>query len=148
MGASRGSLIGQYFTESVLLSAISMVVAILLVWLLLPQFNFIARKELELSFDSPFIMAALALVLIVGILAGSYPALFLSAFDPIQVLKGKLSRKTSEIRARQMLVITQFALSVLLIVAVVVVYQQMDFIKNKNLGYDKDNLVYLNGKER
>ncbi len=143
LGASRQSLIGQYFTESVLLSMISMMVAVFLVWLLLPQFNFIAQKHLELNLNGQFIFAALALIFIVGIVAGSYPALFLSAFDPVEILKGKLLRKLGDIHGRQVLVVAQFTLSIILIVAVVVVYQQMDFVKNKNLGYDKDNLVYF-----
>jgi len=143
LGASRRSLIGQYFTESMLLSIISMIVAVFLVWALLPQFNFLAQKHLVLSLDGQFIFAALTLILIVGILAGSYPALFLSAFDPVEILKGKLSGRTGEIHGRRVLVVFQFSMSIILMVVVVVVYRQMDFIKNKNLGYDKDNLVYF-----
>lgn len=143
LGASRGSLIGQYFTESVVLSIISMIVAVFLVWALLPQFNFLTQKHLILSLDSQFIFAALTLMLIVGIMAGSYPALFLSAFDPVEILKGKLSRKTGEIHGRQVLVVFQFTMSIILMVVVIVVYRQMDFIKNINLGYDKDNLIYF-----
>ncbi len=147
-GASRKSLIAQYFTESLLLSTISMIVAVFLVWILLPQFNFIAQKSLILSLDSKFIFASLTLVLIVGILAGSYPALLLSGFDPIEILKGKVVRKQGEIQGRKALVVVQFTLSIILIVAVVVVYHQMDYIKNKNLGYDKDNLVYFEREGR
>lgn len=143
LGASRNSLIAQYFTESLLLSIISMVVAISLVWLLLPQFNFIAQKSLELNLNSQFVFISFTMILIVGILAGSYPALFLSGFKPIDILKGKLIRKPGEIQGRKVLVVTQFTLSIILIIAVVVVYKQMDFVKNKNLGYDKDNLVYF-----
>ncbi|TRX56306.1 FtsX-like permease family protein [Fulvivirga sp. M361] len=148
MGASKKSLIAQFFTESVLLSLIAMLSALFLVWLLLPQFNLITQKSLTLSFNGPFIITTISLIVIVGIFAGSYPALFLSSFDPIEILKGKLVRKPGEIHGRKVLVIVQFTLSIILIVAVGVVYKQMDFVKNKNLGYDKDNLVYFEREGR
>ncbi len=143
LGASRKSLVGQYFTESILLSIISLFVAFILVWLLLPPFNYIAQKELSLVPDPRLVYASLGLILAVGILAGSYPALYLSGFDPIEILKGKFSRKTGEVWARKILVVLQFTLSIILTVAVVVVYHQMEFVKNKNLGYDRDNLIYF-----
>ena len=143
LGASRSSLIRQYFTESVLLSFLSLIIAVVLVRMLLPQFNLISQKHLALSFDIQFVFISLSLVLVVGILAGIYPALFLSGFDPIQVLKGKVTTKKGEVHGRQVLVVAQFSLSIILIVAVMVVYQQMDYIQNKNLGYNTDNLVYF-----
>ncbi len=148
LGASRKSLIIQYFTESILLSTIALIIAFCLVYLLLPQFNFLSQKELSLVLNQQLIGVAVGLIAIVGILAGSYPALFLSGFNPIDILKGKIVRKPGEIRGRNTLVISQFTLSIILIVAVVVVYQQMDFVKNKNLGFDKENLIYFEREGR
>jgi ABC-type antimicrobial peptide transport system permease subunit len=143
LGATRKSLITQYFTESILLSTISLIIAFALVHLLLPQFNFLSQKDLSLVLNIEIISVAIGLIAIVGILAGSYPALFLSGFKPIDILKGKVVRKPGEIRGRKSLVIAQFSLSIILIVSVVVVYQQMEFVKNKNLGFDKENLIYF-----
>lgn len=143
LGATRNSLIVQYFTESILLSTISLIIAFCLVYLLLPQFNYLSQKDLSLVLNNEIIAVAMSLIAIVGILAGSYPALFLSGFNPIDILKGKIVRKPGEIRGRNTLVIAQFSLSIILIVAVVVVYQQMEFVKNKNLGFDKENLIYF-----
>lgn len=143
MGASRQSLIGQFFTESLLLSLISLMIAVVFVWMLLPQFNFITQKQLSLQPDGTLILTAVLLVLVVGLLAGSYPALYLSGLRSIEVLKGKLTKRAAELWGRKTLVVVQFTLSIILIVSVVVVYQQMEFVKNKNLGYDRDNLLYF-----
>ncbi|MBV6646141.1 MAG: ABC transporter permease [Cyclobacteriaceae bacterium] len=143
MGASRQSIAGQYFTESILLTFISLLIAILSVWLLLPQFNFIAQKHLSIEFTSEFVLALIALVILVGFVAGSYPALHLSGFNVIEVIKGKLAKSKGDTWSRKTLVISQFTLSIILIVAVVIVYLQMDFIQSRNLGYDKENLVYF-----
>ncbi|MEQ8580939.1 MAG: ABC transporter permease [Marinoscillum sp.] len=148
LGASRGSLMGQYFTESLMLSLLSVVVAFLLVWLLLPQFNFLAQKQLTLNLTWPVIQTAGLLIIVVGVVAGSYPALYLSGLKAIEVLKGKLSRKTGEVWGRKSLVVIQFSLSIILIVSVLVVYQQMEFVKKKNLGYDRENLVYFEREGR
>ena len=148
LGASRASLMGQYFTETVLLSIISLAVALLIVGLLLPQFNLIAQKQLSLSLNSEMTLAAAALVVTVGMLAGSYPALYLSGLKSVEVLKGRLSRKTAEVWGRKVLVVVQFTLSIILILCVTVVYQQMDYVKNKNLGYDKENLLYFEREGR
>ncbi len=143
LGAPRISLINQYLTESISLTVISILVAIVLVILFLPQFNTIAQKQLALNLNSEILIAIGALILLVGVLAGSYPALYLSGFDPISLLNKKIKRKGGEIRGRQTLVVIQFTLSIILIVSVIVVYKQMEFVKNKNLGFDKENLVYF-----
>ena len=143
MGASRRSLIYQFFTESALLSLLSTVSAILLVWLLLPRFNLITQKQLSVFGDGSLWLAGVVLVLLIGALSGVYPALYLSGLKSIEVLKGKLTKKSGELWGRRMLVISQFTLSIILIVSVVVVYQQMSFVKTKNLGFDRDNLVYF-----
>jgi putative ABC transport system permease protein len=143
LGASRPSLINQYLTESVLISMASLVLAIGLVWLLLPQFNFISGKSLTFGFTPEFGLAAISIVVFVGLVAGSYPALYLSSFNPIALLKGKLAKGKGEIKGRQALVVIQFALSIILIVAVIVVQGQMNYLQNKNLGYDRDNILYF-----
>lgn len=143
LGASRQSLMGQFFTESVLLSFTALVVAFLIVWAFLPQFNFITQKELTLGFNNQMILIALSLVLVVGGIAGAYPALYLSGFKSLEVLKGKRSASAGEIWIRKGLVVVQFTLSIILIASVLVVYQQMEFVKNKNLGYDRNNLIYF-----
>ncbi|MFH6985047.1 ABC transporter permease [Marinoscillum luteum] len=148
LGASRWSLMGQYFTESLMLSLLSVVVALVLVRLLLPQFNFLAQKQLTLGMDWRMIQIAGLLIVIVGVIAGSYPALYLSGLRAIEVLKGKLSRKTGEVWGRKSLVVIQFSLSIILIVSVLVVYKQMEFVKQKNLGYDRENLVYFEREGR
>jgi len=141
IGAERSNLIGQYLSESILISLIA---------LLLPQFNLITGKELSLSFDPRLIMGALGITLLTGLLAGSYPALYLSSFKPIEIFKGKLSNSLGAIWARKGLVVFQFVLSVSFIVLVVVLYQQIEYVQNKHLGYDKDNVIYfdIEGKVR
>jgi putative ABC transport system permease protein len=146
IGAGRKALVFQYLGESVLMALVSLTTSILLILLFLPQFNAITGKHLTLSFDINLIFSVLGLTFFTGILAGSYPALYLSGFNPVSILKGStgLGRfKTSvgEVWVRKGLVVFQFTLSVILIVAVLVVYKQIEFIQTKNIGYDKDNLI-------
>jgi predicted lysophospholipase L1 biosynthesis ABC-type transport system permease subunit len=143
IGASRGTLIVQYLTESLLLTFGALLLAILLAGLLLSQFNQITGKALTLSFDAPLVLSLLAIGSLTGLLAGSYPALYLSGFRPVLVLKGKLQPSTGEGWARKGLVVFQFALSVIFMVAVVVVYQQTHYVQTAHLGYTKDNILYF-----
>ncbi|WP_148782473.1 ABC transporter permease [Aquimarina intermedia] len=143
IGASRLDLIIQYLGESVILSFIAMFFAIIIVLLVLPQFNEIIGKTLEFNFTLEMILALAFICIVTGLIAGSYPAIYLSGFEPAKVLKGKLSNSFLEIWTRKGLVIFQFILSVILIVSVMVVYQQIQFIQNKNLGFDKANIVYF-----
>lgn len=143
LGASRPSLINQHLTESVLISTASMLLALGLVWVLLPQFNLVAGKSMNFAFTLPFTIVAGLVVVFVGLVAGSYPALYLSSFNPISLLKGKLAKGKGEARGRQVLVVIQFALSIILIVSVIVVQRQMDYLQSKNLGYDRDNILYF-----
>ncbi len=140
-GASRQLLIWQYLGEALLLTSLSLLLAIALVVLFLPQFNQLTGKQLTLHFDGTLILSVLGLVVITGLLAGSYPALYLSGFNPVAILKGKFNRSGGEVWARKGLVVFQFALSIVFIVAVLVVYQQIQYVQNKNLGYDKDQLI-------
>lgn len=143
VGADKGALIGQYLSESTLLALFAMIVAIILVQLFLPSFNIITEKDIALSLSPKMIGALLGITLLTGLLAGSYPALYLSSFKPVSVLKGEIRTSLGELWARRGLVVFQFTLSVVLIVAVLVVYQQIQYVQNKNLGYDKDNLIHF-----
>ena len=143
MGASRKTLIFQYIGESMLMTFLSLALAILIVQLLLPQFNLITGKQLVLSPSVNLILSLLGITFFTGLISGSYPALYLSSFNPALVLKGKFSSSVGELWARKGLVVFQFAVSVILIVVVLVVYKQIEFIQSGNLGYNKDNIIYF-----
>jgi predicted permease len=143
IGAGRRTLVFQYLGESMLMSFLSMAIAILLVDILIGRFNEITGKQLTLNFDSTLALMTVTICLVTGILAGSYPALYLSGFSPATVLKGKLNTSIGELWARKGLVVFQFALSIILIVSVFVVYKQIEFVQSTNLGYEKDNLLYF-----
>ena len=152
IGAKRKTLIFQYLSESMLMASAALLVAILLVLLFLPQFNEITGKQLDLPFDGVLIGAVLGIVAFTGLVAGSYPALYLSGLNPLTMMRGHTSGTSRNAAKRQWarkgLVVFQFALSVLLIVSVVVVYQQIDFVQTKNLGYEKDNTLYFDTEGR
>jgi len=141
IGAQRGTLVFQYLSESMFLAFLSLAVALIVAFLFLPQFNTITGKSLALALDYYLILGTLAITFFAGLVSGSYPAFFLSGFRPAEVLKGKLAISFSEVWARKGLVVFQFCISILLIVSVVVVYRQIDFVQSKNLGYDKNNVI-------
>ncbi len=143
MGASRGALILQHMGESMLLTFLSLAVTILLVLAFLPQFNSITAKHLSFRPDARLVLTILLIAVITGFIAGSYPALYLSRFNPVTVLKGKLNTSLGELIARKSLVIFQFTLSVILIVSVLVVYKQIGLVQTKNLGYNRDQVLYF-----
>ncbi len=143
IGAGRNTLVIQYLGESLLMTFLSLLTAIVLAGLLLPQFNELTGKQLALHFDIHLVVAILGISLFTGLMAGSYPALYLSGFKPAAVLKGKLNTSLGEVWARKGLVVFQFTLSVILIVAVLVVYKQIAFVQHKNLGFDKEHIMYL-----
>ena len=140
IGAQRASLVFQFLCESVLLSFISLVFAFGLVALLLPQFNAISGKTLQLDFSS-YLMPIILLVLTTGLLAGSYPAFYLSRFKPVAVLKGSASNLRGEEWIRKGLVIVQFSLSVIFIIGVLVINQQIDFTQQQDLGYNRESII-------
>lgn len=148
VGAHRSTLIFQYLGESMLMTFMSLLLAVLMVDLFLSQFNLITGKQLALSFDLNLVLTLLGIILITGLVSGSYPALYLSGFSPATVLKGKLNSNLSDLWARKGLVIFQFTLSIILIVAVLVVYEQIEFVQNKNLGYTKDHIIYFEKEGR
>ena len=141
IGASRNSIITQFLGESILLTFCALGIALLLVVWLLPEFNQITGKQIEFAFSINLISAILGITLITGLISGSYPALYLSRFRPLHLLKSKMNATSNGILARKGLVIFQFAISILLIISVMVVYQQMTYIQAKNLGFNKDNVL-------
>ncbi len=143
MGAYRVTLIAQYLGESLLMAFLALGIAIILVIILLPQFNQITGKALALRFDAPLIIAGFSITLFTGVVAGSYPALYISGFKSVNILKGTISGSAGEAWVRKGLVVFQFALSAIFIVSVLVVYQQMKLIQTKNLGYNRDNILYF-----
>lgn len=140
-GATRGSLALQYLAESVLMAFASLLLALIMVQLLLPAFRQITGKNLQLSFNPGLLLFFAGITLVTGLIAGSYPALYLSRFKPVLVLKGKTSSGGGASLLRKGLVVFQFAVSVVLIIAVIVVYQQMQLVQTIYLGYNKDNIV-------
>ncbi len=143
VGAKRGTFVFQFLGESVLTAFMALMLAIVFVVFFLPQFNLIIGKQLALGFDLDFIFTILGITLFTGLVSGSYPALYLSGFNAVAILKGKLNSPMSELWTRKGLVVVQFALSVILIVSVFVVYKQIEFVQNRNLGYDQENIVHL-----
>lgn len=145
LGSERTQLVKQFLTESLVLTFIAMTFAVILVKISLPLFNRLSGKELDLQLISdPWLLPALLTGgLLTAILAGSYPALFLSSFQPVAVLKGKFKAGRNSIGLRSGLVIFQFFISASLIIGTIVVFQQLQYIKNKSLGYNKDQVLIL-----
>lgn len=142
-GAVRFQLIRQFLSESSLISFIALALAILIVIATLSSFNNLAGKSLSISlFNSKLVIGLLAITLVTGLLAGSYPALFLSGFVPVKVLKGDLKAGAGGSLFRNTMVIVQFTVSITLLVGTTVIYNQLQFIRTRNLGYDKENLIY------
>lgn len=145
MGSVRQQLMAQFLTESILVTVFALLVAFGLVVLLLPGFNDLAGKQFDLQsiLNARMIAYALAGCLVVGLLAGSYPAFFLSAFRPVAVLKGSIQAGVKSGWLRNTLVTVQFVVSIAMIIATMVVYQQLRFIQNKNVGFDKEQVLIL-----
>lgn len=144
VGALRSTLIRQFMGEAIWIVILSFALALLCVALLLPVFNTIVQKQISLPFSSPFFWISLgSLTLVTGLISGSYPALYLSSFSPVRVFKGSLKFTSSALWFRKGLVVFQFVLSILLIIGTIVVTRQVDYIQSVNLGYDRENLIYI-----
>lgn len=144
IGALRSQLILQFLGESILLSLVSLLVATALVVLLLPLFNDLSSKSLSINLlDGKLVGSFLGTAIVAGIVSGSYPALFLSSFSPINVLKGLKIFDSKKSFLRSGLVILQFSISVILMISTLVVYRQLQFIKNRDIGFAKENLLYV-----
>jgi putative ABC transport system permease protein len=146
VGSMRSSIVQQFLTESVLFSMLSFVVGIVLAFFLLPYFNILSAKSLVFPWNEwlllPIIFGA---SLMIGLLAGVYPSFYLSSFQPIQVLKGAISKGSKGSPLRSALVVFQFTTSVVLIVGTIIIYQQMEFILNKKIGFEKDQVLMIQG---
>jgi len=144
VGALRTSLIRQFISESMLITTLAVVFSLILLVLLLPVFNQITLKDIDLPFGEPgFWLKLITITLLTGLLAGSYPALFMSSFNPVKVLKGTLKAGRGVALFRKGLVVFQFFLSTVLIISTVIISRQINYIQTKNLGYNRENLVYL-----
>ncbi|WP_026449602.1 ABC transporter permease [Aequorivita capsosiphonis] len=144
VGGSRKSLVFQFLGESVLLSFISGAIAFALAFIFLPSFNLLVGKSLYFSYDNPsFWLIAFSFILLTGLLAGSYPAFFLSSFKPIKVLKSGFKLSKNAFNPRKLLVVSQFAIAILLIICTVIIKQQTLFAKERDLGFDENNLLYV-----
>ncbi len=145
IGASRKDIIRQFFGESTFLSVLALGLALVLVELLLPLFNHLSHKNLAVAYlgNTGALLGFLGIAILTGLIAGSYPALFLSSFQPVKVLKGNIKAGAKSSLFRRILVVIQFTLSIILIIATTVVYSQISFMNKKNLGFDKQQLVYI-----
>jgi len=144
LGSGKKQLILQFFFESMILAFIAFVLSIGTVYLLLPSFNTLVDKHLTLDVTQPvFWLGAIAVILVTGIVAGSYPALYLSSFSPVKVLKGTFLAGKGAALPRRILVVAQFVTSILLISATIIVYRQIQHIKNRDIGYDPNNLIMI-----
>lgn len=143
IGADRSTLIFQYLSESMMLSFFSLFIAVGLIYTFLPSFNLITGKELSLAVSALDLISILVITLLTGIVSGSYPAFYLSAFNPAKIFKGNIKNSWGELWARKGLVVFQFSISIILIVSVIVIYQQIEFIQSKKLGFNKDNVVHF-----
>ncbi|MBU8892302.1 MAG: ABC transporter permease [Bacteroidales bacterium] len=145
VGAKRMQLIGQFLGESLILTFISYFIAIIFTELLLPSINNLTGKVLDISYSNPeFVIGIFVILIFTGIVSGSYPAFYLSSFIPVNVLKGNV--KSGSTLFRKVLVIFQFSLSVILIIGTFFIYKQLKFIQSKNLGIDKELLLYTSFK--
>jgi putative ABC transport system permease protein len=146
VGSYRSSLINQFLTESLLYSFFSFAVGMALAWLLLPYFNTLASKDLAMPWSEWWLIPTVLIsAFIIGIVAGLYPAFYLSGFKPAQVLKGTLSTGSKSPLLRNSLVVFQFTTSIILIISTFVIYNQMHYILNKKVGFDKDQVVVIQG---
>ena len=144
IGSRRGQLIGQFFSESLLIALLSFVLAIGLVVLLLPLFSEIAGKKMTVPFErGGFWVAGVGFAVVTGILAGSYPALYLSSFRPVKVLKGKFRVGKLALVPRRALVVLQFTVSVILIIGTIAVFRQIQYVKDRPVGYSRDGMVMV-----
>ncbi len=144
VGSLRNQLISQFFCESLLMAALAFALSFLLVWLALPFFNEVADKKVTILWSNPlFWLLCLCFTLFTGIIAGVYPALYLSSFNPVKVLKGTFKAGRFAALPRKVLVVTQFAVSVILIIGTIIVFKQIQFAKNRPIGYDKNGLINI-----
>ena len=147
VGSLRSQLVSQFLVESLLYAMASFVISIVVVWMVLPWFNDISDKALEIQWLNPYFwIAGLSFTLISALVAGSYPAIFLSSFKPLKALKGTLKQGKSSVRLRQVLVIFQFTISIMLIIGTITVYNQIQHAKTRPVGYNQEGLITSRGR--
>ncbi|RDC65451.1 ABC transporter permease [Adhaeribacter pallidiroseus] len=144
IGAARSLLVGQFMGEALLTASLAVLFSLVLVILLLPAFNQLTGKTITIAYSSPlFFLSLMGITVVTGLIAGSYPALFLSAMEPVKVLKGAVAGTRRGAFLRKGLVVFQFTLSLILMVGTVVIYRQINFIQNTNLGFDRENVIAI-----
>jgi putative ABC transport system permease protein len=144
VGSRRKELILQFLGESIMVTFISALIALMLVELVLPAYNTLVNKTISVDYSTPWFWAiAFAGVLIIGIISGSYPAFYLSAFQPVKVLKGKVNAGKGASTPRKVLVTLQFGFSIFLIIGTIIIYQQIMHVKSRDMGYDRENLMQI-----
>lgn len=149
MGSRRPQLIMQFITESFVMTSISLILSLLFIYIFLPGFNTLSNKVLPYSYilQPTILLSLLGIALMVGIVGGSYPAFYLSGFNPVSVLKGKVAARGGAVIFRKSLVVIQFAISVFMLISTLIVFDQLQYIRNKDLGFDKARVVRLNLQE-
>ncbi len=144
LGSDKTQLVLQFFFESMILAFIAFILSVISVYLLLPSFNILVGKHLSLNIAQPlFWLGALVIIVFTGVVAGSYPALYLSSFNPVRVLKGTFLAGKMAAVPRRILIVAQFVISILLISATIIVYQQIQHIKSRSIGYNPNNLIMI-----
>ncbi len=148
MGSVRSALIGQFLSESVLMTTLALLASVMLVGLLLPFFNTVSGKEIELTqlLRPQFLLIALCIVVFTGFVSGSYPAFYLSSFAPASVLKGAFKGRGGSF-FRKALVVTQFSVSLVMLICTWIVFQQLNFMQNQDMGYDRDQVLTINYRD-
>lgn len=142
LGTSRTRLIYQFISESIFITFIAFIISVLLTELALPAYNTLVEKDLYINYASPvFWLASVGIILVLGIIAGSYPAFYLSSFKPVETLKGTVKAGKGATTPRKILVIMQFAFSIVLMISTIVIFQQINLVKNRDLGYDQERLI-------
>lgn len=150
LGSLRQQMIGQFLMESLIYSFMAVVLAVLAVYLLIPGFNSLSGKELNFAslWDAKFLAGLLGVLIFVAVVAGSYPAFYLTSFNVVEVLKGKIRAGVKSHGIRSALVVFQFAISIFLMIATGIVYNQLNYMQQRDLGFDKHNVIYLNNIDR
>ncbi len=144
LGSGKGKLIAQFISEALFLAFLSVIVGILIMMIALPFFNTLAQKQLALNLTDPVhLFSLLGITLVCGLVAGSYPSLYLSSFNPAFVLKGIKMKSGSAALIRKWLVVMQFSVSIILIICTIIIFQQIEHARNRDLGYDKNNLLVM-----
>lgn len=145
MGSARRLLIAQFLTESVVVTIVALLLSLIVIYIALPGFNTLSNKHLPFSYvlETPVLIGLIVIILVTGVLGGSYPAFYLSGFSPLSVLKGRLASKGGSAVFRKSLVVIQFGLSIFMLISTLIVFDQLQFLREKDLGFDKENVVRI-----